>query len=228
MKTLTVIHCWSAPRSRSTALLYSFDSRTDTIGLDESLYRRWLIANIDTVRRPYTKELLAGVPHKDAKAEDHYKWPKEKMHLTSRIVECVEKLKEAGVEDGVVFSKQIAKFSVNFDFQKEAETLRPNEVVQSFPDGLEVRHKHLLLIRDPVAIVSSWDALGDAHGNSAAEQIEEVGINHLLSIYSKLKSLNRSFTVLDSDDLVALGPEIVLGAVVSSNRTQKSSRYYHC
>jgi len=28
-RVITVIHCWSAPRSRSTALLYSFEARGD-------------------------------------------------------------------------------------------------------------------------------------------------------------------------------------------------------
>ena len=36
--TITVVHCWSAPRSRSTAMLYSFESRgADTVALDEPL-----------------------------------------------------------------------------------------------------------------------------------------------------------------------------------------------
>ena len=40
---VTIVHCWSSPRSRSTALLYSFESRgDDTVAIDESLYRRWL------------------------------------------------------------------------------------------------------------------------------------------------------------------------------------------
>ena len=45
---MKIIHCWSAPRSRSTALLYSFEARgSSTIALDEPLYRRWLEEKIN-------------------------------------------------------------------------------------------------------------------------------------------------------------------------------------
>lgn len=60
--TITIVHCWSAPRSRSTALLYSFEARGsskgkkghgrdggDTVALDEPLYRRWLREKVGDV-----------------------------------------------------------------------------------------------------------------------------------------------------------------------------------
>jgi protein-lysine N-methyltransferase EEF2KMT len=40
MKLITVVHCWSAPRSRSTAFLYSWEARgDDCVAMDEPLYR---------------------------------------------------------------------------------------------------------------------------------------------------------------------------------------------
>ena len=68
---ITVVHCWSAPRSRSTALLYSFEARWNanadntnacpTVAIDEPLYRRWLLDKGDAVIRPYTNEMIEGV-----------------------------------------------------------------------------------------------------------------------------------------------------------------------
>ena len=68
---ITVIHRWSAPRSCSTALLYSFEARaraasnddkapTPIIALDESLYREWLLRRGEAVARPYREALIAG------------------------------------------------------------------------------------------------------------------------------------------------------------------------
>ena len=45
-----VIHLWTGPRSLSTAMLYAFAQRDDTIGLDEPLYASWLAKNPDIFR----------------------------------------------------------------------------------------------------------------------------------------------------------------------------------
>ncbi|XP_010524883.1 PREDICTED: branched-chain-amino-acid aminotransferase-like protein 1 [Tarenaya hassleriana] len=52
-----VIHSWSAPRSLSTSLMYSFSQRDDTEVLDEPLYAAFLKAA--SVDRPYREELLS-------------------------------------------------------------------------------------------------------------------------------------------------------------------------
>lgn len=52
-----VIHSWSAPRSLSTSLMYSFAQRDDTEVLDEPLYANFL--KVTGVQRPYRDELLA-------------------------------------------------------------------------------------------------------------------------------------------------------------------------
>jgi hypothetical protein len=54
-----VIHLWTGPRSLSTATLYSFSQRTDTLGIDEPLYASWLAKN-PHIFRPYRDELLAA------------------------------------------------------------------------------------------------------------------------------------------------------------------------
>jgi hypothetical protein len=197
MQTVTVIHCWSAPRSRSTALLYSFESRgEDCIAIDEPLYRECLIDKGDTVARPYFRELVEGIPPDDC-PEEAGVWKREVQSLDERIRGAVEKM----ASDGVIFCKHMAKHSFLYDFDKECQI-----------ENVQVIHRHLLLIRDPVAVLSSWGVSGDVHGNNPTS--DEVGIVPLLSIYSKLESRSPSShpVVLDSDDLVT-DPEAVLAAI---------------
>ncbi|WVZ57002.1 hypothetical protein U9M48_007450 [Paspalum notatum var. saurae] len=52
-----VIHAWSAPRSLSTSLMYSFAQRDDMEVLDEPLYANFL--RVTGVDRPYRQELLS-------------------------------------------------------------------------------------------------------------------------------------------------------------------------
>jgi len=184
---IVVIHCWSAPRSRSTALLYSFDAREDCIGIDEPLYREWLIAKDDSVERPYTKSMIDGVPP-EGETDDLGQWKREKLSLQERIAESAKKL-----GSGVIFCKHMAKHSFLYDFDKECTV-----------EGVEVVHRHLLLVRDPVTVLSSWGQAGGVHGNAATS--DEVGIVPLLSIYSKLESRSTGDSshavVLESDELV--------------------------
>ncbi|KAJ8636579.1 hypothetical protein MRB53_010846 [Persea americana] len=57
MKGIEVIHSWSAPRSLSTSLMYSFAQRDDMEVLDEPLYANFL--RVSGVERPYRQELLS-------------------------------------------------------------------------------------------------------------------------------------------------------------------------
>ncbi|MED6222307.1 hypothetical protein PIB30_063100 [Stylosanthes scabra] len=52
-----VIHSWSAPRSLSTSMMYSFAQRDDIEVLDEPLYANFL--RLTGLDRPYRKELLS-------------------------------------------------------------------------------------------------------------------------------------------------------------------------
>jgi len=199
-----VVHCWSAPRSRSTALLYSFESRHDCVAIDEPLYRRWLMnkANDKCVFRPYSEELIAGKPpdiSPEGKEWDENKWSREKYSLAKRIKLAIETLGKGG---GVVFVKHMAKHSFLYDFGKDCEACEDNlEIIE----GVKVRNRHLLLIRDPVAILSSWGVVSAVHDSATPD---EVGIVQLLSIYSSLNSKRNGdpsipVTILDSDDLVS-------------------------
>jgi hypothetical protein len=144
----------------------------------------------DTVSRPYAPQLINGVPPEGVPPEEGTKWRRELLSLEDRIREAAELLPD----NGVVFCKEMAKFSVVYDFYNEA-------VAEDL--GIELVHKHLLLIRDPFAVLSSWDAVGDVHGNNPT--IDEVGMVTMLSIYSTLQSRSGdgSVALLDSDQLAA-------------------------
>ncbi|KAL3945505.1 MAG: hypothetical protein SGBAC_000404 [Bacillariaceae sp.] len=191
---ITVIHCWSAPRSRSTALLYSFDAREDCIGIDEPLYREWLIEKGDSVARPYTKAMIDGVSPQ-GETDDQGQWKRERLSLQERIAEAAKKL-----GSGVVFCKHMAKHSFLYDFEKECTV-----------ESVNVVHRHLLLVRDPVTVLSSWGQSRDIHGNAATS--DEVGVVPLLSIYSQLESRSKAdnthAVVLESDELVKDPNEIL-------------------
>ena len=140
--TIQIIHCWSAPPSRSTALLYSFESRPDCIAIDEPLYRSWLkfhsapppsssqssSSSVAVVTRPYTNELLSGMPHCDSREQDAYKWKRELMSLEERIEDAVGQLMARGTNEGegegedvgFVFLKHMAKHAPMYDFRNES------------------------------------------------------------------------------------------------------------
>lgn len=221
MPIITIIHCWSSPRSRSTALLYSFEARDDgqTIALDEPLYRRWLSAAASSgdISRPYAEPFLQGVAPPDGSDDDNaWRWEREKQCFNERIYHAVNSLlvQEKGHDDGCVFLKQMAKFAHLFDFETNWETdiedsgLWKERCLQLFSDrNINVKHRHLLLIRDPISVLSSWmGKSGDVHGNNPHP--DEVGITQLFDVYSKVvgASMNRSsqdedLIVIDSDDL---------------------------
>jgi branched-chain amino acid aminotransferase group I len=188
-KNITVIHCWSAPRSRSTALLYSFEARSDCVAIDEPLYREWLVARGDAVARPYTHEMIHGTPPDNDKG-DPVRWSRELLSLEERILAAAKELPDKGI----IFCKHMAKHTQLYDFE--------HEIVSSDSD-LVLHHKHLLLIRDPVAVLSSWGVASTVHGSNPTP--DEVGIVPLLSIYSTLHSRSSaSGATADNTNVVAL------------------------
>lgn len=225
---ITIIHCWSAPRSRSTALLYSFEARSngeeDTIALDEPLYCRWLREKIGTgegshgISRPYAEPFLAGVaPADNDDDSEAWRWEREKQCFNERLYHAVKSLVRLKQDDGVVLLKQMAKFSHLLDFETNWETGTGSDTCQwkdqclqlLSDNGIELKHRHLLLVRDPIFCLGSWmGKSGDVHGNNPHP--DEVGFTQLLDVYSKVlgASMNRGdgeddVVVIDSDDLAA-------------------------
>jgi len=225
---ITIVHCWSAPRSRSTALLYSFEARSekeDTIALDEPLYRRWLGEKISggtgnyRITRPYAEPFLQGAaPAENDDGDDAWRWEREKQHFNERIYHAVKSLLGSGRQgDGCVFVKQMAKFSHLFDFETNWERTEIDSAASRWKcdclkllaeNNVELKHRHLLLIRDPVSCIGSWmGKSGDVHGSNPHP--DEVGITQLVDVYSKvlgssmIRAENEDAVVIDSDDLAA-------------------------
>lgn len=208
-KRITVIHCWTAPRSRSTALLYSFEARgEDCVAIDEPLKREWMMHYGDAVQRPYKTNMINGTPFGD-KPEESALWERETMSLGKRIHLAALKLmsKNDGSDDCVIFCKHMSKTCFLYDFD--------NEVHVAPIEGVELVHKHMFLVRDPVAILRSWDVLSSVHNESCSTN--DVGIVPLLTIHAALQQRpfgpgqahRNHVTILDSDSLVK-DPERVL------------------
>lgn len=199
-KTVTVVHCWSAPRSRSTALMYSFEARgAGCVALDEPLYREWMIQRRESAQRPYAQQMINGTPPDDATPLEKMQWERELKSLDERIVEAASSLPAA--QGGVIFCKHMAKHYFLYNFSSECKL--PS-------DEISLVHKHLLLIRDPVAVLSSWNQDADVHGGAATA--DEVGIVPLLSIYSNVTSNGSFVATLDADELTK-DPEDALSNV---------------
>ena len=189
-------------------MLFSFEARgADCIALDEPLYRQWLIDKGESaVSRPYFWELVNGEPSSDdASPKEILTWKRELEPLDQRITSAARKLLEncPDESDRVVFCKHMAKHSQCYEFDQELSL-----------DFCDIRHWHVLLVRDPVAVLSSWGASGGVHGFNPSS--DEVGIVPLLSIYSQLESRRSANppVIVDSDELVK-DPETVIGIMCS-------------
>ena len=138
--------------------------------LDEPLYRAWLLAH-PSVERPYRENLIHGKPHPDHGAPEA--WAREWLSLEDRC--------QARQDAPYIFCKHMAKHASQYDFSNE---------VPGF------RHKHLLLLRDPFAVLSSWNVSKEVHGEAVS--LDEVGIVPLLHIFSQVPSA----VLLDAQDLI--------------------------
>lgn len=150
--------------------------------------RKFLKQKEGTVTRPYLKDI------------DSQKWKRELLSLQERIVLGAEKLCAISGE-GVIFCKHMSKHSFLYEFDNECQDVESGDGIR-----IQLVHRHVLLIRDPVAVLSAWDMVGDVHGNDPTP--EELGFISLMTIYSKLQSktissddTNPRVFVLDSDDL---------------------------
>ena len=209
---ITVIHCWTAPRSRSTALLYSFEARGKDccVAIDEPLKREWLIHQGDKVVRPYKFNMIEGVPPADRPEEETHLWERELLSLPERIHEAAKTLVAAGgppeeeeeeEDDLVIFCKHMSKTHFLFDFEDSGSMQVPEATLV---------HQHMFLIRDPTDMLRSWDFLGDVHNNSCST--DDVGIVPLLSIFNKVRQKGKQVTIVDTDVLVK-DPEAVISTL---------------
>ena len=156
--------------------------------------------------RPYADALLNGAappppaqPKEDADDDgddddEAWRWERERKSQDERVYDAVRSLLVDGNDNGCVFLKQMAKFSNLFDFDVNWEKAKDTaggewrekcrQLLLEY-GGVEVRHCHLLLIRDPVSVLSSWmGKSGTVHGNNVHP--DEVGISSLMDAYTRI------------------------------------------
>ncbi|KAF5739493.1 branched-chain-amino-acid aminotransferase-like protein 2 [Tripterygium wilfordii] len=150
-----VIHSWSAPRSLSTTLMYSFAQRDDTEVLDEPLYAAFL--RITGVERPYRDELLSKMESDGTK-----------------------------VVNNVIFGPGRKKYRFCKHIAKQRVTGLPSDLLK--------KGKHLILIRNPLDVLQSFEKVVPA-------SFLELGVSELVAIYSELCELGRPPPVIDTADL---------------------------
>jgi len=185
--------------------------------------RKYLKQKKDTLARPYLKELITGTPLEGN--GDSQKWKRELLSLQERLTLGAKKLNPTPGES-VIFCKHMSKHSFLYDFDNEYQ------VVECESDTkIQLIHRHVLLIRDPVAVLSAWDVVGNVHGNNPTP--EELGFVSLMNIYSKLESKyisngdkNCQVLVMDSDE-IARNPkerlsELCKGLSISFNEKMLS------
>ncbi|TXG65621.1 hypothetical protein EZV62_006896 [Acer yangbiense] len=155
MEEIEVIHSWSAPRSLSTSLMYSFAQRDDMEVLDEPLYANFL--HVTGIDRPYREELLSNMESDGNKVvKDVIYGPGRKRYR---------------------YCKHIAK-----------------QRICGLPDDLLKKGKHIILIRNPLDILPSFDKV-------VPPSLQELGLTDLVLIYSELCKLGKPPLIIDSADL---------------------------
>ena len=135
---------------------------------------------------------------------------KEKLSLKDRISNAV---KDLSCLQKVIFVKHMAKHCRLFEFEHEREL--GDFAYHDDIHNAHIKHRHVLLVRDPVAIISSWSAASANHSNRTEEtNLEEVGVVQLLDIYSAIVSTSSTSppVILDSDELAA-NPTMTLSSL---------------
>lgn len=139
-----VIHSWSAPRSLSTCLMYSFAQRDDTEVLDEPLYANFLRAT--GLGRPYREELLSKMePDGNKVVKDILFAPGEKKY---RFCKHISKQRVPGLTD------ELMKKGKHFILIRN-----PLDILQSFDKVVPSSFLELGLV-DLVSIHSELCGLG--------------------------------------------------------------------
>ena len=99
----------------------------------------------------------------------------------------------------IVFAKHMARHMIGLD-----DVLGQREVERN-GEIFDVRH--VFLVRDPLSMISSWDAKASVHQEKCS--LETTCLLHMLRLYSELNGSDQSPVVVDSQILMQ-EPEEVL------------------
>ena len=212
------VNAWSGPRSLSTALMYSFNSRSDTYGrYEDALARRRRRRRLDTRSTPAQRGVLPArkptrgkitppgpiSPRRSTGVDE----PLYAHHLSTcpdierpyrdELLASMNPDGAAVVSDvlmgsaptPIMYYKHMAKQTINLDMAWAADP----------------SCRHVVLIRDPVKLAASFAAKEDEKVHSETS-LDELGVVSLVQVFSKLRTVAAAAglpppIVLDSDDL---------------------------
>ncbi|MEO6168309.1 MAG: hypothetical protein ABIO46_03475 [Chitinophagales bacterium] len=121
MKEVKRIQLWSGPRNISTAMMYSFAQRNDTLVMDEPLYAHYL--NVTGLNHPGREEVLQSQENDGNKV--------------------MQKISSAEQDQPVLFCKQMTHHLINVDLNFLSQTFNlllirdPKEVLISYAKVIE-------------------------------------------------------------------------------------------
>src|SRR3982751_4896993 len=125
---------WSSPRNLSTALMYSFAQRADTIEIDEPLYAHYL--RVTDADHPGKEEALQSQEQDGAKV--------------------IAQIADGEYENLIVFFKQMTHHLVDVDYNFLSKTLNiiyirdPRQIISSYA---QVRHDVKM---EDIGIAAQW------------------------------------------------------------------------
>ena len=179
MSDKVIIHLWCCPRTLSTATMYSFAQRKDTIVFDEPLYSSYL-RRYPNQTRPYKEEIF-----------------KAQQWNESLFIESLPN--KFTTDKTIIVCKHIAK-------QVSIEEL--HECYHKYNNRNDIRVEHVFLIRDPLDIINSWSEKISVHGDGCSlESLCFITVVNLFSKLRRLTQ--RTPLVVDSNILKQYPQEIL-------------------
>ncbi|KAA8536896.1 hypothetical protein F0562_029374 [Nyssa sinensis] len=155
---IEVIHSWSAPRSLSTSVMYSFAQRDDMEVLDEPLYANFL--RVTGVERPYREEVLSKMESDGNKVvKDVIFGPGEKKY---RFCKHMAKQRVPGLTDELMKKgKHFILIRNPLDILPSFDKVVPPSFLELGLAGLVSIYTELCELGKPPAIIDSAELQQD-------------------------------------------------------------------
>lgn len=158
--------------------------------MDEPLYGFHLHSN-PHLSRPYKDALFASQPYAAGGATAN-----------------LQVLTDSSLypDSEIVFFKHMGKHFPLLNISADDASSLGSQLLRPKPHQTAVVHKHIILIRDPLKVISSWSSAVSS-GSAQSCTLGEIGLPDLLSAHSVLSSSSTAWgsnvAVLDSDRLLS-------------------------
>ncbi|GMH10449.1 hypothetical protein Nepgr_012290 [Nepenthes gracilis] len=160
-QVVEVIHSWSAPRSLSTSIMYSFAQRDDTEVLDEPLYAYFL--RVTGAERPYRDQLLSKMESDGDKVIKHTIFgPGRKKY---RFCKHIAKQRTCGLSGDIMKKgKHFILIRNPLDILPSFENVVPPSFSEIGLAGLASIYIELCDLGNPPFIIDAMELLQDPEG----------------------------------------------------------------